>query len=292
MTIHTHGFLTTDLIELAYFPPPPGGRAGTCSRVYQRMADLWRCGCVQRLELPVSRHLGGRRPYLYALGHRGVPIVQERWSEHGLPVAAPRCDRLGGTNLDHDLAAAALWANLTGLLRRLRAPRFPGWIPEPEIRARHLTVPDRDGRRKLPWLPDGAFSVRYRDGSVQRSLVEIDMGTLTLRRFRRKVRAFEAFIALGLAGPVIGEDYEVVVLTRSGRRLEDLRAVARDEVPEDRESDYLFATLDVLEPAKFANAPWLTLEGRAVQLLWSKAYEQAPARAGGAAERTPQGGQQ
>lgn len=40
------------------------------------------------------------------------------------------------------------------------------------------------------------------------------------------------------------QEYEVVVLTRSRRRLDELRAVARQEVDEDRWSDYVFATLE------------------------------------------------
>jgi hypothetical protein len=194
----------------------------------------------------------------------------------------------------HDLAGAALRCNLVALLRRLRMNWYVVWIPEREFRARHLTMPDRDGRRKLPWLPDGAFSVQHRDKTFQRALVEIDMGTLTLRRFRRKVRAFEEFITQGLAERVLGEgceECEVVVLTRSRRRLDELRAVAREEVDEDRWSDYLFATLDVLEPTRFAEQSWLTLEDEAVHLLWEKAYERAVARTVGTAGRSLRGDQ-
>ena len=53
---------------------------------------------------------------------------------------------------------------------------------------RGLRAPD--GRYWLPVVPDGYFEVAYPNGNVQAALVEIDMGTLTLRRFRCKVQAF------------------------------------------------------------------------------------------------------
>ncbi len=40
--IYTHGFLTTQLIELAFFPEPPAGRSSPCSRAYERLQQLWR----------------------------------------------------------------------------------------------------------------------------------------------------------------------------------------------------------------------------------------------------------
>ena len=40
--IHSHGFLTTELIEQVFFPPPPTGRTSTCTRAYTRIDRLWR----------------------------------------------------------------------------------------------------------------------------------------------------------------------------------------------------------------------------------------------------------
>jgi DNA-binding MarR family transcriptional regulator len=101
--IHTHGFLTTALIELVFFPPPPAGRTSTCTRMYTRLDRLWRWGYVDRIELPVARVLGGRRPYLYALGERGVPVVTALLPPGAPPVHRRRLDRMVDVFVDHEL---------------------------------------------------------------------------------------------------------------------------------------------------------------------------------------------
>jgi hypothetical protein len=81
------------------------------------------CGCgvdLERVELPLARVLGGRRPFLYALGHQGVPFVEARIGTATLPVQSRRLDRLDPVFVDHVLKAAALWANLKAQLRDRR----------------------------------------------------------------------------------------------------------------------------------------------------------------------------
>jgi hypothetical protein len=78
--VYLHGFLTTDLIELAFFPPRRGSRSWASSKAYERLRELWLWGYLERIELPVARVLGGRRPFLYALGHQAVPIVEREAS--------------------------------------------------------------------------------------------------------------------------------------------------------------------------------------------------------------------
>ena len=57
------------------------------------------------------------------------------------------------------------------------------------------------------------------------------------------------------------EDFEVLVLTSSKRRLEALRTVAGRVVPNDRRGDYFLATFAVLAPLAFAAATWVDLDG-------------------------------
>src|ERR1700716_3030008 len=89
----------------------------------------------------------------------------------------------------------------------------------------------------LPFLPDGYFEITYPSGSVQACLVEVDMGTLTLRRFARKVQAFETALDEEVFRRHFKrDDFEVLVLTQSRRRAEALRQVARRVVPNERYS--------------------------------------------------------
>ncbi|MCL5736478.1 MAG: hypothetical protein M1274_13005, partial [Actinobacteria bacterium] len=51
--VHIEGFLTTDLIELAFFPRPDSGRQTHYSRAYDRLRQLWLWSYLDRVELPV-----------------------------------------------------------------------------------------------------------------------------------------------------------------------------------------------------------------------------------------------
>jgi hypothetical protein len=115
----------------------------------------------------------------------------------------------------------------------------------------------------LPFLPDAYFELIYPDGDVQACIVEIDMGTLTLRRFVRKVQAFETVLEDEVFRRHIKRDVcEVLVLTQSKRRLEAPRHVAGRVVPADRQGDYYLATFDeALTLSEFASATWRELDG-------------------------------
>jgi hypothetical protein len=217
VALHQHGFLTTSLVELAFFPPPPGGRVSHSSCAYDRLDLLWRWRFVDRIELPVSRLIGGSRPYLYALGERGVPVVDRLLPPDAPPARRRRLDRTVELFVDHELTIAKLWANLTAHLRgsgiRLT------WWPERLLRGRKLKVAVPGQRWKVPVLPDAAVRLDYPGGESQCCLVEVDMGTLTRARFRRKVQAFELAREAGLFRWLWeADDVEVVVLTHSAAR--------------------------------------------------------------------------
>ena len=104
IAVHRHGFMTTDLVELAFFPPRNGSRSSASSKAYERLRELWLWRYLERIELPVARVLGGRRPFLYALGQQSIAVVE---AAHGYchaarPAAAPgsarprrrRCGRM------------------------------------------------------------------------------------------------------------------------------------------------------------------------------------------------------
>jgi hypothetical protein len=265
VAVHRHGFLTTDLVELAFFPPRNGSRSSASSKAYERLRDLWLWGYLERIELPVARVLGGRRAFLYALGQQGVPLVEQRMGTATLPVQRRRLDRLDHVFIDHDLKAAALWANLLAQLRRRRGHKWL-WLGERELRARHMRVRSRQGDYWLPFLPDAYFEVVYPNGDVQCVLVEIDMGTLTLRRFGRKVQAFEAALDDGVFQRHFPDrdEFEVLVLTSSRRRLQAVRQVAGRVVHGGRHDLWCFATFEALEPKVFGDAEWIDLDGRTV----------------------------
>jgi hypothetical protein len=44
VAVHQHGFLTTDLVELAFFPPSSGSRSSASAKASERLRDLWLWG--------------------------------------------------------------------------------------------------------------------------------------------------------------------------------------------------------------------------------------------------------
>jgi protein involved in plasmid replication-relaxation len=273
---HDHPVLDARLIELVFFPAGDQGRRSPSSCAHERLRRLWLDRYVDRIELPVAPSLGGRRPYLYTLGPRGVARVAARLGKGAAPVRSRRLDRVDDFFLDHDLKVAAFWAHLEALVRSVLVGRFV-WVSERDLRARHTRVRDPKNGRWLPVLPDGLFELTYTNGAVQVALVEVDLGTTTLARFRRKIRAFELYLAEGRFAREWGRDsFEVVVLTCSSGRLRHLCEAARAEVPDDRWDAYLLATFDVLDPAKFGEWEWLTLWDDEVILLHEHAYPPEP----------------
>jgi hypothetical protein len=267
--VYLHGLLTTDLIELAFFPQATA-RNSHSSQAYDRLRQLWLWSYLERIERPVARILGGRRPFLYALGPRAVPLVAT-WLQRSVDtVRRRRLDRLDALFLEHDLKAAALWAHVKTLLPS-RTVAHLTWIPERDLRARRARIRDPETRAWLPVLADAYLRIDYAAGPVQPCLVEIDMGTLTLARFRRKLRAFEAYLEQGLFEQHYGhDDFEVLVLTHSPQRLEHLWQSARAEIHPDRWAAYFFATFDILDPQRFGEEVWRNLEDDYYGILYDK----------------------
>lgn len=91
------------------------------------------------------------------------------------------------------------------------------------------------------------------------------MGTLPLRRFARKVQAFETALEDEVYRQHFkrDDDFEVLILTQSRRRAEALRRVAGRVVHGDRHGDYyLSAVAAALVPSEFASATWWDLDGK------------------------------
>jgi hypothetical protein len=160
-------------------------------------------------------------------------MLTERPGVTARAVRRRRLDRLDARALEHDHQAARLWALLAAHRPRTRVTGFR-WEAELSLRARKLRVrvpgPAADGSggdgsgrgRALPFLPDGYAELDYPDGSVQCCVFEVDRGTQPLRKFARKLAAFEALVAEGRIERHFGrETFEVLALAPTlppGRR--------------------------------------------------------------------------
>ena len=262
-----HGLLSVELIELAFFPPA-ASRSGRSKESHERVRRLMLAGYLQRFDLPRPARFRGSRPPLYALSGKGGRLLRRVGRDRFVPRRPRDAQRIGVNAPDHDLRAARLWANLRTLVRSGRLAECRWW-PERELRGRRIKVPDPTGRHKLSVLPDAYVELEYPDGRVHCWMLEIDMGTLKLERFRAKVRAFERYLAGGAFRRDFGrESFEVLVLTTGDKRREALRQAAREVVPERAWRWYAFATGEALDLGRIEEPLWRTLADTAMPLLY------------------------
>jgi hypothetical protein len=64
------------------------------------------------------------------------------------------------------------------------------WIPERELRATPCKIEDPLTRQTVVLIPDASFELRLSDGSTQSFLLEQDMGTVSARRIKAKLRGY------------------------------------------------------------------------------------------------------
>lgn len=265
--IFTHGFLTVELIERAYFPPRDRARRARSSLAYDRLRLYWLWGFVDRVVRPSPPGVGARHPDLLTLGARAIPVVARRLDLDPATVRRRRLDRINPFGIEHELTVARLWAYLRAALAR-RPGAALRWTSERVLRARHDQVDDPALRRALPFLPDAYVELDLPPGATRCFLVEVDRGSLTWERFARKVRAFELFLAEGAFARSYGRpSFEVLILGESEERLDNLARVARVIVPDERHPAYHFARADSLDATPLAAPTWRTLEGERVAFL-------------------------
>lgn len=227
--VAVHGFITVEQLGLALFPLD-GRPMVVSARAYWRIRQLWLWGFLERVELPKPPGLRGSQPSLYTLGKQGLLDAQVYLANEVTPIVR-RVDRLEAAYLVHDMAIAAFWVNL----RRGVADdpgRLVRWLPERVLRAKKLSVRDPMTGRRLPVLPDAYFEYADEAGKARAYALEVDMGTLTLERFERKLVAHEEFLQEGGFARHFGPPSAVVlVLVHSRARMADLLAAARRVLP-------------------------------------------------------------
>jgi hypothetical protein len=268
--VATHGFLTVELLSLAFYPLQAGPLA-VSARAYWRIRQLWLWGFLERVELPVPRGFKGSKPSLYMLGVQGVPYADRRL-EPGVSAIVRRVDRLDAASVPHNLVTAALWTNLVAALHGTNGT-VSRWIPERVLRGKKIVLRDPDDNYRLPVLPDAYFELSYNaDATVQACFLEADMGTLTRERFRRKVRAFQLYESSGLFEEHWGHgSMTVLVIVPSVARRDELVAVARETLHDTWWPWYAFLTVDMLDPERFGRTRWLRLDGQPCRLLLTRA---------------------
>lgn len=265
-------FLTASLVEWLHFPPRDGRRTlGFSSACRTRLRLLWQAGYLERL-WPISLH----SPAVYTLGRKGMEALAA--CRGYSPDGRPSLERPPGILfLRHALDIACVYAAVATALRKGGDIRLVDFRGEHTFRGPgdHDRFPDfADSRRTISVLPDGLFIFARADGRQRLIFLEVDRGTMSLRRIGAKVR--------GYGGYRVGEGsarfrarfglpplFTVAWVGSDRRGMNRLRRVVREEwarwIGIDRGVVHLFHALPDLNPE--TALVWEDGEGQTVSLL-------------------------
>lgn len=251
--------LTTSQIRKLFFR--------SLHRTRKRLFKLWQHKLVDRLFRPISL---GERPsdVIYALAPLGARMLSRRkgFAEEAMPEAR-HVKKFSSLFLDHTLAVNDVRIALTLAIRHKSDWQFRDWREGKSIAEEVMFIDPMDGpaQIRLPLMADGSFCIRQGD-RTQRCLVEVDLGTTTLRKIRRKLLGYSFFALKGIDQNRGGKSAFLVLWVASSRgRLRSLLSAA-ETIPSQRITSeiFRFTTLDnfVTEtPEKPLGAIWYRPHG-------------------------------
>lgn len=208
--LYAHRVLTRDhLIRLGLF--------GSVPRCNARMLRLVEAGWAKRYRHALR---GAGAQGLYGLAPSAVEAVANRLGADANDVSRWARRSVAPLFLEHTLRLADLrivFEQESGLVK---------WLPEALCRHEYSVKRPGGSWRKRIFQPDACAML---DGG-RILFVELDLGNVSLPSFARKVRSYREYLLEGAFQGAYGrEDFEVLVLATTARRIQSLGLVARDE---------------------------------------------------------------
>ena len=243
-SVHRFRLLSAPQIEALHFPSPiPRGCRTSCQR---RLQLQFHHDLLTRVFQPIK--LGeGRAPIVYALGPKGADLLASR---SGVDRASfewnPKTSQVGYDALSHRLAINQFRVAFQLICQ---SPGFVlmEWIDDGSFRtpAWQDKVPARKNKGRLVRnYPDGYFALGIH-GRKAHFFLEVDMGTMTHKRWQDKIEAYLAFRDSGLAEAHYGtRNFRLLTLTSSQRRCDGL---VRSSEAVGAGSHFWFATIDQVD---------------------------------------------
>ncbi len=227
--------LRRDQIQTLYFPS-----RNTANR---RLNHLYQHGFLQRILSPVRMGEGSPQA-MYALDRQGVEFIA---LAQGIPKAEVRWNKKEAQAsllfLQHTLHLNDVRIAMTQAAQQ-HGHQIIRWLDEREIKKMRERVPVPGKRRRnLPVTPDAFFE--HKIGEKRNGFfLEMDMGTMALRRFKDKVRAYLIYKRDGHYEKRFGmHSLRVLTVTTSMRRLRNLKK-ATEQI--DGRSLFWFTTTEKL----------------------------------------------
>jgi hypothetical protein len=182
--VNRYRVLKQEQIQSLYF--------GSQATAKFRLAKLYDHGYLERKFLPVM--LGeGRSPTLYVLDKKGADLLRVERGYDELMWYSSSKD-LKTEFLEHTIAINEVMVAVT-LAARQEGFILEKWAGENDLKADYdyVTIRTASGKReRVPVLPDSYFSL-IAHNRRHHFFLELDRGTMTLDRFKTKVRAYMAY---------------------------------------------------------------------------------------------------
>jgi DNA-binding HxlR family transcriptional regulator len=257
--VYEYGLLRRSQIQALFF-----SGQNTANR---RLQNLFQHGFLKRHLPPVQ--LGeGRSQAIYSLDERGADLIA---IEQGVDRAAVRWKRKDNQAnflfLNHTLSINDFRIAITLAAKQL-GHRIMRWLDEREIKALGERVPVAEKRRGyLPVAPDAFFEYDFGDRQAG-FFAEVDMGTMSNKRFKDKVRAYILYKTEGYYEEKFGiSSLRVLTVAPSYRRLKNLKRTT--EQAQGR-SLFWFTTFAALSAEEILQPRWYVAGQEGTSKLFEK----------------------
>ncbi|MCA9904045.1 MAG: replication-relaxation family protein [Anaerolineae bacterium] len=160
----------------------------TVQRLLRRLYDH---RYLDRVFLPITRF--GSSPALYILDKEGIALLRRMGVEDF--TAIPGKD-LSSLFLEHTLAINEVRIAIAQACEA-HGWTLAQWLTENELKADYDRVYVKGERRSVALVPDSFFSIYVPEKGTTHCFLELDRGTMTLKRFRDKVAAYVSYYKNG-----------------------------------------------------------------------------------------------
>jgi len=205
---------------------------GSKRNVSERLSRLFQHGYVDRPAHQRELRTDGYRYLIYALSQQGARLLSERLGDarYVSRHLTENNKRVKSVHLAHTLMISQFRACLSLACRARDDLTLASWKTPERALARI-----RISGVRVPVIPDAYFALKDADGHTAHFYLEADRGTMTQKRFLRKLKAYWR---LHLANPrtLAPRSFRVLTIARSQKRTENLVETATAADPQGKGS--------------------------------------------------------
>ena len=242
--VYEYELLTTQQLQTLFFP--------SWHTAYRRLARLYRHRLLDRKFLGMHAD-SVNTPALYVLDKRGVQVLRAQRGRE--MVWRQRLKPLSITFLEHTIAINHVRVAVAKACQDTAGFALVRWQGENELKGDYdrVTIESDTGRKvNVSLIPDSYFVLQTPKG-VAHFFLELDRGTMTVKRFKSKILAYQAYYASGAYQRRYDtRSLRILTVTSSTKRAEHLKQMTELVGGKQR---YWFSTLDQLAPETVLERP-------------------------------------